>query len=135
MRMPWWMGVLASVALAPACGSRVERHIEEPPADGGEVGSTTGAGGGGGAGGAGGPATAVGASSSGGQTSSTGMPSEPDAGAGGAEQGCAPSVYSGSLSVTHQDGLEDLRGVTVLDGTLSIGGDVSDLSPLACLKT
>ncbi|KYF89491.1 hypothetical protein BE20_20265 [Sorangium cellulosum] len=63
------------------------------------------------------------------------MPSEPDAGAGGAEPGCDPRVYSGSLSVTHQDGLEDLRGVTVLDGTLTLGGDVSDLSPLACLKT
>ncbi|WP_438032634.1 leucine-rich repeat domain-containing protein [Sorangium sp. So ce204] len=42
-------------------------------------------------------------------------------------------MESGTWNVNRQEALEKLRGVTVLNGRLNIGGEVSDLSPLACL--
>ncbi|WP_437276314.1 leucine-rich repeat domain-containing protein [Sorangium sp. So ce375] len=44
-------------------------------------------------------------------------------------------MENGTWNVNRQEELEALRGVTVLNGRLNIGGDVSDLSPLACLTT
>ncbi|WP_437735549.1 leucine-rich repeat domain-containing protein [Sorangium sp. So ce1335] len=58
-----------------------------------------------------------------------------DCGGGTCVQGCDPEVREGSVLVTSQAELEQLRGVTALRGTLEITRRVTDLSPLECLTT
>ena len=54
-------------------------------------------------------------------------------GAGGGPAPCPPKVVDGDTSVQSDAALVSLAGATVLDGSLSIGGAVSELGLLRCL--
>jgi hypothetical protein len=58
---------------------------------------------------------------------------EPD---GGVVDPCPEQIFEGSMTVTNSEQLSAMRGITRIQGALSIAGDdITELAPLECLKS
>jgi len=124
-----YRGVLVLALAASACGnwtSDSAGHLRDPGV----------AGGGRAAGDAGARETEAGKgggpSAAGGTGGASGSPA---AGAPAADKPpCAPNTLANYTLLDRQSAVELLRNVTAIDNDLTITGDVTDLSPLACLS-
>jgi hypothetical protein len=68
-----------------------------------------------------------------GQSGSAGHDQAGSAGADGDD--CPPRTHEGSALLARQTDVERFEGVTHVEGTLTLTGEVSNLSPLHCLRT